>query len=76
MFNTLKDLEEKVYAVVKDVLSQEKVQTASKLFYDWINEVTENTVSIQDTFYGMIKEGHQKHNWFIKTDPDVQAVFK
>jgi ectoine hydroxylase-related dioxygenase (phytanoyl-CoA dioxygenase family) len=71
MFNTLKDLEEKGYAVVKGVLSEEKVRTASNLFYEWIN-----TVSIQDTFYGMIKEGHQKHSWFIKTDPDVQAVFK
>ena len=71
MFSTLKDLEEKGYAVVKGVLSEEKVQTASKLFYEWINEVPK-----QDTFYGMIKEGHQKHNWFIKTDPDVQAVFK
>lgn len=69
----LKELEEKGYAVVK-VLTEDKVQTASKLFYDWINAV-ENDVSI-DTFYGMIKEGHQKHSWFIKTDPDVQAVFK
>jgi ectoine hydroxylase-related dioxygenase (phytanoyl-CoA dioxygenase family) len=75
MFSTLKDLEEKGYAVVKGVLSEEKVRTASNLFYEWINDV-ENTVSIQDTFYGMIKEGHQKHSWFIKTDPDVQAVFK
>jgi hypothetical protein len=71
MFSTLKDLEEKGYSVVKGVLSEEKVRTASNLFYEWIN-----TVSIQDTFYGMIKEGHQKHSWFIKTDPDVQAVFK
>ena len=70
MFNMLKELEEKGYAVVK-VLTEEKVRTASKLFYDW-----NKTVSIQDTFYGIIKEGHQKHNWFIKTDPDVQAVFK
>jgi hypothetical protein len=58
------------------VLSEEKVRTASNLFYEWINEVTENDVPKQDTFYGMIKEGHQKHSWFIKTDPDVQAVFK
>lgn len=71
MFNTLKELEEKGYTVVKGVLTEEKVQTASKLFYDWANAVPK-----QDTFYGMIKEGHQKHNWFIKTDPDVQAVFK
>ena len=69
----LKELEEKGYAVVK-VLTEEKVRTASKLFYDWKNTV-ENDVSI-NTEYGMIKEGHQKHNWFIKTDPDVQAVFK
>lgn len=66
----LKELEEKGYAVVK-VLTEEKVRTASKLFYDW-----NKTIPKQDTFYGMIKEGHQKHNWFIKTDPDVQAVFK
>jgi hypothetical protein len=75
MFSTLKDLEEKGYAVVKGVLSEEKVRTASNLFYEWINDV-ENDVPKQDTFYGMIKEGHQKHSWFIKTDPDVQAVFK
>ena len=70
MFNMLKELEEKGYAVVK-VLTEDKVRTASKLFYDW-----NKTIPKQDTFYGMIKEGHQKHSWFIKTDPDVQAVFK
>jgi ectoine hydroxylase-related dioxygenase (phytanoyl-CoA dioxygenase family) len=64
----LKELEEKGYTVVK-VFSEEKVQTASKLFYDWLNEPIQ-------TEYGIIKEGHQKHSWFIKTDPDVQAVFK
>jgi hypothetical protein len=68
MFNTLKELDEKGYAVVK-VLTEDKVQTASKLFYDWLNEPIH-------TEYGIIKEGHQKHSWFIKTDPDVQAVFK
>lgn len=71
MFNTLKELEEKGYAVVKGVLTEEKVQTASKLFYEWVNAVPQ-----PDTFYGMNKEGNQKHSWFIKTDPDVQAVFK
>ena len=71
MFNTLKELEEKGYTVVKGVLTEEKVQTASKLFYDWANAVPQ-----PDTFYGMNKEGNQKHSWFIKTDPDVQAVFK
>jgi ectoine hydroxylase-related dioxygenase (phytanoyl-CoA dioxygenase family) len=69
MFNMLKELDEKGYTVVKGVLSEEKVQTASKLFYDWINEPI-------NTEYGIIKEGHQKHSWYIKTDPDVQAVFK
>ena len=74
MFSTLKELEEKGYAVVKGVLNEEKVQTASKLFYEWTKTVSDKIS--RDTFYGIIKEGHQKHTWFIKTDPDVQAVFK
>jgi hypothetical protein len=68
----LKELEEKGYVVVK-VFSEEKVQTASKLFYDWINEVP---IDRKNIFYGIIKEGHQKHSWYIKTDPAVQDVFK
>jgi hypothetical protein len=71
MFHRLKELEEKGYTIVKGVLPEEKVQIASHLFYEWINEV-----GVKDTFYGMIKEGHQKHNWYIKTDPAVQDVFK
>jgi len=71
MFHRLKELEEKGYTIVKGVLPEERVQIASHLFYEWINEV-----EVKDTFYGMIKEGHQKHNWYIKTDPAVQDVFK
>ena len=68
----LKELDEKGYTVVK-VFSEEKVQTATKLFYDWINEVP---IDRKNIFYGIIKEGHQKHSWYIKTDPAVQDVFK
>lgn len=67
----MNELEEKGYTVVKGVLTEEKIKKASDLFYEWINEV-----EIKDTFYGIIKEGHQKHSWYIRTDPAVQAVFK
>lgn len=70
----LRELEEKGYTVVKGALSEEKVKVASDLFYEWVKTVPEKIS--RDTFYGFIKEGHQKHTWFIKTDPDVQAIFK
>jgi len=73
----LKEIEEKGYTIVKGVFTKEKVNAASTLFYDWVKTVPETIT--RDTYYGIIKTGevgHQKHAWYVKTDPMVQAVFR
>jgi hypothetical protein len=76
----LEELSKKGYTIVSRVFSEEKVQKARQLFFDWI----ENTPDVLNhhlhcSFQGLMKfgeVGHQKHAWMIKTDPDVQRVFK
>lgn len=68
------------YAIVPGVFSPEKVEKARHLFYEWIDTVPHVLQHhIDFSFQGLMKYaqiGHQKHTWFVKTDPCVQKVFK
>jgi len=73
-------LQEKGYTIVSGVFSTEKVAKARQLFFDWIETVPQvEDYHTRESFQGLMKfgeVGHQKHAWFIKTDPEVQRVFK
>lgn len=73
------ELQEKGYMIVSGVFSKEKVEKARELFFDWLKSVPEVEKYHRTAFQGLMKfgeVGHQKHTWFIKTDPDVKRVFK
>ena len=76
----MEELQEKGYTIVPGVFSKEKVEKARHLFFDWLKSVPEVEKHHEHfAFQGLMKFGeigHQKHTWFIKTDPDVQRVFK
>jgi hypothetical protein len=76
----MEELREKGYTIVPGVFSKEKVQKARDLFFHWIKSAPDVfRHHLHSSFQGLMKfgeVGHQKHAWFIKTDPDVQRVFK
>lgn len=78
MDQVMNDLSTKGYAVVH-VFSKEKVQKARQLFFDWIERSPDVDRHHLQSFQGLMKfgeVGHQQHTWFVKTDPEVQRVFK
>jgi hypothetical protein len=74
------ELKEKGYTIVSGLFTPEKVTKARQLFFDWLKTVPHvEEYHAREAFQGIMKfaqVGHQKHAWFIKTDPDVQQVFK
>jgi ectoine hydroxylase-related dioxygenase (phytanoyl-CoA dioxygenase family) len=75
-----KELDEKGYTVVENVLTQIEIDAALASFNDWMDsndqiKAIHNNVSP----HGIIKHfevGHQRHAWLIRTNPRVQSVFK
>ena len=76
----MEELREKGYTLVSGVFTQEKVDKARQLFFDWLTSVPHvEEFHTRESFQGLMKYaqiGHQKHTWFIKTDPVVQQVFR
>lgn len=75
-----KSLEEKGYAVVKNVLTPEEVKQARAMFDEWRASVPnldkQHNIVDPHGIYKHHEVGHQKHAWFIRTRPNVQEVFK
>jgi ectoine hydroxylase-related dioxygenase (phytanoyl-CoA dioxygenase family) len=76
----LKDLEEKGYCIIENVLSQEEVEISLNSFHEWFNSYSQikeshNKVSPHGIFK-FFEIGHQRHAWFIRTRPVVLDVFK
>ncbi len=72
-------LQEKGYAIVPGVLSPEKVIQVRALFYDWLQANPQVVEHHEDSFQGLMKFaqiGHQAHAWAVRTDPQVQQVFR
>jgi hypothetical protein len=76
----LEEIRKQGYTIVPGVFSKEKVDKARQLFFDWLSAAPDVANHHEhSSFQGLMKfgvVGHQKHTWFIKTDPDVQRVFK
>ena len=76
----MKDLEEKGYCVIEDILSEEELQTARSYFYDWLDsdpqiKAKHNKISPHGIFKHL-EAGHQRHAWYIRTRPKVLETFK
>jgi len=75
-----KELETKGYVVIPDVISKKKASIARKLFREW-----QATIPNHDKYHykidphGIYKfhyAGHTKHAWYLRTLPEVQAIYK
>ena len=75
-----KELKEKGYCIIPDVLSSEEVDKAKELFYTW-----QKTIPNHDKIHSIIdphgiykyhQAGHQEHAWFIRTNPKLVNIFK
>lgn len=76
----IKELQEKGYCVVDQVLNESEVETAKNMFYNW-----QKTIPNHDMIHSKISPhgiykfheiGHQEHAWYIRTRPKVIQVFK
>ena len=75
-----RDLAEKGYAVIRDVLTPEQVEENLKLFRTWQASIP-NHDHVHDAMnphgiYKYHRAGHTEHAWNIRTNPNVQAPFK
>tara|TARA_B100001123_G_C15337008_1_gene1033248 strand:- start:382 stop:1377 length:996 start_codon:yes stop_codon:yes gene_type:complete len=75
-----KELEEKGYCVVPNILSESEIKYSKNEFKKW-----QSTIPDHDKMHDKIdphgiykyhRAGHTLHAWFIRTRPQVQAVFK
>ena len=76
----VRDLTEKGYCIIKNVLTEVEIDNAKKMFYDW-----KDTIPNHDEIHSKIdphgiykfhQVGHQRHAWYLRTRPKVQAMFK
>lgn len=71
LMSFLKDLEEKGYCVINNVLSEEEVEISLNSFHELFNSYSQikeshNKVSPHGIFK-FFEVGHQRHAWFIRT---------
>jgi len=75
-----KELEDKGYVVIPNVLTPEEVREAKELHDKWRSTIPNHDVihnSIDPHgIYKFHEAGHQRHAWLIRTNPNVQAIFK
>ena len=73
-------LNTKGYCIVPDVLSNTEISEALKLFRDWQKTVPNyNKIHNVVSSHGIHKHfeaGHQEFAWFIRTNKNVQNIFK
>ena len=75
-----KELEEKGYVVIPNILTPEEVKTAKELHDKWRGAII-NHDSIHNSIdphgiYKFHQVGHQRFSWLIRTNPKVQDIFK
>tara|TARA_B110000967_G_scaffold202074_1_gene240288 strand:+ start:1813 stop:2697 length:885 start_codon:yes stop_codon:yes gene_type:complete len=75
-----KELEDKGYVVIPNVLTPEEVREAKELHDKWRSTIPNHDVihnSIDPHgIYKFHEAGHQRHAWLIRTNPNVQSIFK
>ena len=74
------DLNLKGYCIVKNVLCKEEITNATELFYSWKNSIPDldkihSTIN-PHCIFKFHEIGHQEHAWFLRTRPQIIALFK
>lgn len=75
-----RDLDNNGWCIIPNVLKNEEVQEAKKLFYAWQKTIPDHYI-MHNTIdpHGIYKHhevGHQEHAWYIRTNPKVQEIYK
>lgn len=78
--NYKKELKERGYVIIENVLSEEEINKAKELFYEWKNKIP-NIDKFHKTInpHGIFKfheVGHQKHAWYLRTRSQIIKIFK
>ena len=72
------ELEENGYSIIPNILTENEIENGKGMFYEWKKKVSD-TLHAQINPHGIYKYhevGHQRHAWYIRTNPKVQKVFK
>ena len=74
------ELATKGYAIVPNVISTEQVEIAKKLFREWQATIPDHdNIHAKVDPHGIYKHhyaGHTKHAWYLRTLPEIQAIYK
>ena len=73
-------LQQKGYCIIPNVLNEEEILTAKKLFFEWKQKIP-NIDKIHELIdpHGIFKYhqiGHQEHAWYLRTNPKIINIFK
>ena len=75
-----KDLDEKGYTIIPNILTPDEVAQGKTLFKSWQNTIVNHEqfhkYMSPNGIYKYHRVGHTKHAWFIRTRPSIQDVFK
>ena len=75
-----KDLQEKGYAIVENILSEEEIKEYTNEFHKWKTSVPKldffHKLGNPHCIYKYHQVGHQRHAWLVRTNKKVQDVFK
>ena len=73
------ELDEDGYCIIQNVLENQEIQHAKKLFYDWKNTVPNHDIIHKKIdphgIYKFHEVGHQEHAWYIRTNENVKNIF-
>ena len=74
------ELLENGFCIITDILNTVEIQHAKKLFYDWKMTVPNHDILHKKIdphgIYKFNEVGQQEHAWYIRTNENVQKVFK
>ncbi len=74
------ELKNNGYTIIHNVINDEEIETAKKLFYDWKNSIeNHDELHSQINPHGIYKFheiGHQEHAWYLRTRENIINVFK
>ena len=75
-----KELLEKGYTIIPNVLNNEEITKATELFFKWKNTIKNidkfNKTSNPHNIFKFHEVGHQEFAWFIRTRPQIINIFK
>ena len=75
----IKDLDEKGYCVIENILNPNEIFKAKELFYDWYKsipniDVIHSTLNPHNIFK-FHEVGHQEFAWYLRTRPQIIKTF-